>query len=90
MLPGRGSYEAQKGMTDSGLDNLLGIIEAKQGDYAGAEGSFAIAIRRAPTFAAPYLNLARLYQEKGNRDPKGRAKALAIYEQLLTVRSRQH
>ena len=22
-------YEAQKGMTDSGLDNLLGVIEAK-------------------------------------------------------------
>jgi tetratricopeptide (TPR) repeat protein len=76
-------YEAQKGMTDSGLDNLLGVIEAKIGDYAGAERSFAIAIRRAPTFTAPYLNLARLYQEKGNRDPKGRAKALAIYEQLL-------
>ena len=78
-------YEAQKGMTDSGLDNLLGVIEAKKGDYASAEGSFAIAIRRAPTFAAPYLNLARLYQENVNRDPKGRAKALEIYEQLLRV-----
>lgn len=76
-------YEAQKGMTDSGLDNLLGVIEAKKGDYAGAEGSFATAIRRAPTFTAPYLNLARLYQENVNRDPKARAKALAIYEQLL-------
>jgi len=78
-------YEAQKGMTDSGLDNLLGVIQAKKGDYASAEGSFAIAIRRAPTFTAPYLNLARLYQENVNRDPKGRAKALAIYEQLLRV-----
>jgi len=78
-------YEAQKGMIDSGLDNLLGVIEAKKGDYASAEGRFAIAIRRAPTFTAPYLNLARLYQENVNRDPKGRAKALAIYEQLLRV-----
>ena len=76
-------YEAQRGMTDSGLDNLLGVVEAKTGDYAGAETSFAIAIRRAPTFTAPYLNLARLYQENVNRDPKGSAKALAIYEQLL-------
>src|SRR5262249_33236440 len=73
-------YEAQKRMTDAGLDNLLGIIDAKTGDYAGAEESFAIAIRRAPTFTAPYLNLARLYQENGSRDPKGRAKALALYE----------
>jgi len=76
-------YEAQKRMTDAGLDNLLGVIEAKAGDYAAAEGSFAIAIRRAPTFTAPYLNLARLYQENGNRDPKSKAKALAMYEQLL-------
>jgi tetratricopeptide (TPR) repeat protein len=76
-------YEAQKGMTDSGLDNLLGVIAAKTGDYSGAEGSFAVAIRRAPTFTAPYLNLARLYQENANRDPKGKAKALALYEQLL-------
>jgi tetratricopeptide (TPR) repeat protein len=76
-------YEAQKRMTDAGLDNLLGVILAKTGDYAGAEGSFTIAIRRAPTFTAPYLNLARLYQEHANRDPKGKVKALALYEQLL-------
>lgn len=76
-------YEAQKRMPDAGLDNLLGVINAKTGDYAGAERSFTVAIRRAPTFAAPYLNLARLYQESANRDPKGRAKALATYEQLL-------
>src|SRR4051795_13002706 len=49
-------YQAQKGMIDPGLDNLLGVIEAKLGDYAGAERSFAIAIRGAPTFTAPYLN----------------------------------
>jgi len=76
-------YQAQKRMTDAGLDNLLGVIDAKTGDYIGAEESFAIAIRRAPTFTAPYLNLARLHQENSNRDPKGRAKALALYEQLL-------
>ncbi|HEX6804666.1 MAG TPA: tetratricopeptide repeat protein [Terriglobales bacterium] len=76
-------YEAQKRMTDAGLDNLLGVINAKTGDYTAAERSFTVAIRRAPTFAAPYLNLARLYQENANRDPKARAKALATYEQLL-------
>jgi len=76
-------HEAQKRMTDAGLDNLLGVIEAKSGDYAGAEQSFAIAIRRAPTFKPAYLNLARLYQENGNRDPKNKGKALALYEQLL-------
>jgi tetratricopeptide (TPR) repeat protein len=75
--------EAQKGMADPGLDNLLGVIKAKAGDYAGAERSFEIAIDGAPTFTAPYLNLARLYQENANHDPKGRAKALALYEQLL-------
>ncbi|MGE5055463.1 MAG: tetratricopeptide repeat protein [Acidobacteriota bacterium] len=70
-------------MTDAGLDNLLGVINAKTGDYTGAERSFTVAIRRAPSFAAPYLNLARLYQENANRDPKAKAKALATYEQLL-------
>src|SRR5438309_439647 len=78
-------YQAQKGMSDPGLDNLLGVIDAKLGDYTGAERSFEIAISGAPTSSAPYLNLARLYQENANRDPEGRAKALAIYEQLLRV-----
>src|SRR5690348_9504230 len=63
-------YQAQKGSADPGLDNLLGVIEAKAGDYAGAERSFEIAIRGAPTFTAPYLNLARLYQENANHDLK--------------------
>src|SRR3954469_5849708 len=61
-------YQAQKGMTDPGPDNLLGVTGARSGDYPGAEGSFAIAIRGAPTFTAPYLNLARLYQENANHD----------------------
>ena len=78
-------YQAQKGMADPGLDNLLGVIDAKAGDYAGAERSFEIAISGAPTSTAPYLNLARLYQENANHDPKGKAKALALYEQLLRL-----
>src|SRR5256885_17048330 len=72
-------------MADPGLDNLLGVIDAKAGDYAGAERSFEIAISGAPTSTAPYLNLARLYQENANHDPKGKAKALALYEQLIRL-----
>src|SRR5262245_38130914 len=48
---------------DAGLDNLLGIIEAQEGNYAAAERSFNQAIARERKFTGAYLNLGRLYQE---------------------------
>src|SRR5213596_794748 len=43
--------------------NLLGVVEAQQGNYVSAESSFLQAIKLAPKSPGTYLNLGRLYQE---------------------------
>ena len=68
---------------DEGFDNLLGIVEAQQGDYTAAENSFRRAIARAPKFTGAYLNLGRLYQENIAADPQARRKALDVYRRVL-------
>jgi tetratricopeptide (TPR) repeat protein len=69
--------------TDGGIDNLLGIVEAQQGNYIAAEKSFRQAIRRKPKFTGAYLNLGRLYQENAASDPGAPAKALGVYREVL-------
>ena len=69
--------------TDEGFDNLLGIVEAQQGDYIAAEKSFRRAIAKAPRFTGAYLNLGRLYQENIAADPQARRKALDVYRRVL-------
>jgi tetratricopeptide (TPR) repeat protein len=68
---------------DAGLDNLLGIIEAQEGNYAAAERSFNRAITRERKFTGAYLNLGRLYQEHAADDPQALPKALEVYRQAL-------
>lgn len=68
---------------DAGFDNLLGIIEAQEGNAAAAESSFNRAIKNAPKFTGAYLNLGRLYQENSPIDPQAAQKALAVYRQVL-------
>jgi tetratricopeptide (TPR) repeat protein len=68
---------------DEGFDNLLGIVEAQQGNYIAAEKSFSQAIARAPKFTGAYLNLGRLYQENVTADPQARRKALDVYRRVL-------
>lgn len=68
---------------DAGLDNLRGIVEAQEGNFAAAESSFQSAVRRAPKFTGAYLNLGRLYQERSLADPQAARKALNVYEQVL-------
>src|SRR5262247_274672 len=68
---------------DAGLDNLRGIIEAQEGNYAAAERSFSRAVSRERKFTGAYLNLGRLYQENAARDPQALAKALDIYRRVL-------
>ncbi|HKW65123.1 MAG TPA: tetratricopeptide repeat protein [Candidatus Acidoferrum sp.] len=70
--------------SDEGLDNLLGIVEAQQGNYSEAEKSFRHAVAKAPRFTGAYLNLGRLYQENVAADPQARRKALEIYRQVLS------
>src|SRR6266704_1290971 len=74
---------AKESPTDEGFDNLLGIVEAQQGDYIAAEKSFRRAIAKAPRFTGAYLNLGRLYQENIAADPQARRKALDVYRRVL-------
>jgi len=69
---------------DAGFDNLLGVIEAKDGHYSPAESAFLRAVRRDPKFTGAYLNLGRLYQEDFPANPQAPGKALAIYKKVLT------
>src|SRR2546426_2190406 len=68
---------------DPGLRNLLGVVEAQQGDYRKAEADFKIAIAAGSRFTGAYLNLGRLYQENAAKDPRASEKGLEIYRRLL-------
>jgi tetratricopeptide (TPR) repeat protein len=68
---------------DAGFDNLLGIVEAQQGDYIAAEKSLRRAITRDPKFTGAYLNLGRLYQENAAADPQAVRKAIEVYGRVL-------
>jgi tetratricopeptide (TPR) repeat protein len=72
----------------AGLDNLRGIVEAQQGNYAAAERSFHEALEREPQFTGAALNLGRLYQENVTVDPQARRKALDVYLGVLLYDSR--
>src|SRR5947208_5073772 len=67
---------------DPGLRNLLGVVEAQQGDYRKAEADFKIAIAAGARFTGAYLNLGRLYQENAAKDPHALEKGLEIYRRL--------
>jgi tetratricopeptide (TPR) repeat protein len=68
---------------DAGLDNLQGIIEAREGNYAAAERGFRRAVTRDRKFTGAYLNLGRLYQEHSADDSRALAKALDVYRRVL-------
>ena len=68
---------------DPGLRNLLGVVEAQQGDYRKAEADFKIAIAAGSRFTGAYLNLGRLYQENAAKDPRALKKGLEVYRRLL-------
>lgn len=69
--------------SDEGFDNLLGVVEAQQGNYSAAEKSFNQAVAKAPKFTGAYLNLGRLYQEDVAAGPQARRKALDVYRRVL-------
>jgi tetratricopeptide (TPR) repeat protein len=71
--------------SDPVLRNFAGVIAAQQGAFESAEAHFQTAIRLAPTAAAAYENLGRLYQERADGNPAMRAKAIAVYRRLLTA-----
>ena len=68
---------------DPGFDNLLGIIEAQQGNVVAAETAFKKAVTRSPKFTGAYLNLGRLYQENAAQFADAPKKAWQIYQRIL-------
>ncbi len=68
---------------DAGLENLLGILEAQEGNRAAAEAAFKRALTRSPGLLGAYLNLGRLYLESAATDPQAAEKALDIYQRAL-------
>jgi tetratricopeptide (TPR) repeat protein len=65
------------------VHNFLGVLEAGEGNYSEAEKRFREAVLRAPDYTDAYLNLGRLYQENGGKDPKAATKALTAYQAIL-------
>lgn len=70
---------------EPGYYNLLGVIEARDGNYGAAETNFRQAIQMAPDFTGAYLNLGHLYQDNVAKDPKALQEALETYQRLLRV-----
>jgi tetratricopeptide (TPR) repeat protein len=68
---------------DVRLYNFLGVIDAQEKDFTGAESNFRRAIQIAPRFTGAYLNLGRLYQEHTAVDLHAEEEALHLYEKLL-------
>src|SRR5205809_8110101 len=60
---------AKEFQTDEGFDNLLGNVEAQQGDFIAAEKSLRRAIPQAPSCTGPYPNYRWRYQEHLTADP---------------------
>ena len=71
--------------SDPVLHNLAGVVAAQRGEVGSAEAHFRAAVRLAPKSPAAYENLGRLYQERADGNPEMRAKAIAVYRQLIEV-----
>ena len=63
--------------------NLMGVIEAQEGNYRAAEADFQKALGAAPRLTGAYLNLGHLYQEQAAKDPQAMKKGLETYRRLL-------
>lgn len=69
---------------EADLWNLLGVVDAQQGDAAGARDAFERAVRLAPRLESAWLNLGRLYMmSAGDKDALDRA--LAAYQTALRL-----
>src|SRR5712692_6769616 len=54
--------------TEAGFHDLLGVIDAQEGNYREAETNFERAIRMDPRLIGAYLNLGHLYQANSGKD----------------------
>lgn len=70
---------------DSALHNFLGVVDAQERDFRGAEANFQKAIEDDPASVSAYLNLGRLYQDHGAKNRAMQKKAIDTYARLLHV-----
>ena len=69
--------------SNSGLENLLGVVSVEQGDVASARQEFTLAIQHDPSLTSAYLNLGRLLMPSARDDRKSRQQAVQLYESVL-------
>ena len=67
---------------DGGLWNLLGVVNAQQGDLNQAETAFSKAVKLAPGLEPAWLNLGRVYVLSPDRNQAVK-KGIAVYEKVL-------
>jgi tetratricopeptide (TPR) repeat protein len=67
----------------SGYYDLLGVVEAEEGNYVSAEQDFLKAIELDQLLIGAYLNLGRLYQQNSANDHEAPLKALTTYAKVL-------
>ncbi|MGH9586964.1 MAG: tetratricopeptide repeat protein [Acidobacteriaceae bacterium] len=71
--------------SNAGLENLLGVIDAEQGNMEAARKSFSAAIEHDPKLVGAYLNLGRIEMQNAGNDAGQRAEALRLYEKVLRI-----
>lgn len=67
------------------LENLLGIIDAQEGNYGSAESEFRSAIRLQPALLSAYLNLGRLYSLNPEAGQDVIEKGIDVYRRALRL-----
>ncbi len=71
--------------SDGGLENLLGVVNIRQGHVELAKSDFSKAIRHSPKLTSAYLNLARLDLQTSGKDQGGRIEALRLYARVVEL-----
>jgi len=67
------------------LLDLLGVVEAQQGDLAAAAANFKKSIELDPHLVGAYLNLGHIYQQQIGKDKSAAPKAITVYTRLLGI-----
>jgi tetratricopeptide (TPR) repeat protein len=70
---------------NGGVENLLGVVEVRQGHTAEASKAFSDAIVDNPHLTAAYLNLSRIKMESASTDQAARAEALRLSLKALQL-----
>lgn len=70
---------------DGGLENLLGVVEIRQGNNDAARKAFAAAIAHDPRLVGAYLNLSRMDMEVAATQGAARAEVSRLNKKVLEL-----